>query len=47
MLRSLIAISDNFTGSAVPEHEADRRTFLVGAARRRRHGPRRLVRAAR
>ena len=32
VLRSLVAISDNFTGSAVPEHEADRRTFLVGAA---------------
>ena len=48
VLRSLVAISDNFTGSAAPEHEADRRTFLVGAAaRRRRHGPRRLARAAR
>ena len=32
VLRSLVGISDNFTGSAVPEHEADRRTFLVGAA---------------
>ena len=32
VLRSLIAISDNFTGNAAPEHEADRRTFLVGSA---------------
>jgi serine/threonine-protein kinase len=32
VLRSLVAISDNFTGSAAPEHEADRRTNLVGAA---------------
>ena len=32
VLRSLVAISDNFNGSATPEHEADRRTFLVGAA---------------
>jgi serine/threonine-protein kinase len=31
VLRSLIAISDNFTGQGAPEHEADRRTFLVGA----------------
>jgi hypothetical protein len=31
VLRSLVAISDNFNGSATPEHEADRRTFLVGA----------------
>jgi serine/threonine-protein kinase len=31
VLRSLIAISDNVTGYATPEHEADRRTFLVGA----------------
>jgi hypothetical protein len=30
VLRSLVAISDNVTGSAAPEHEADRRTFLVG-----------------
>jgi hypothetical protein len=32
VLRGLVAISDNVTGSATPEHEADRRTFLVGAA---------------
>ena len=32
VLRTLVAISDNGTGSAAPEHEADRRTFLVGAA---------------
>jgi hypothetical protein len=32
VLRSLVGISDNVTGSAAPEHEADRRTFLVGAA---------------
>ncbi len=31
VLRSLIAISDNFNGSTTPEHEGDRRTFLVGA----------------
>jgi hypothetical protein len=31
VLRSLVGISDNFNGSATPEHEADRRTFLVGA----------------
>ena len=31
VLRSLVDISDHVTGSA-PEHEADRRTFLVGAA---------------
>jgi serine/threonine-protein kinase len=31
VLRSLVDISDNFTGSGAPEHEADRRTFLVGA----------------
>jgi hypothetical protein len=31
VLRTLVGISDNFTGSAAPEHEADRRTFLVGA----------------
>jgi Protein kinase domain len=30
VLRSLVAISDNFTGSAASEHEGDRRTFLVG-----------------
>jgi hypothetical protein len=32
VLRSLVGISDNFDGSATPEHEADRRTFLVGTA---------------
>jgi serine/threonine protein kinase len=32
VLRSLVAISDNFTGRAAPEHEADRRTNLVRAA---------------
>jgi len=32
VVRSLVGISDNFNGSAAPEHEADRRTFLVGAA---------------
>jgi hypothetical protein len=32
VVRSLVGISDNFNGSAVPEHEADRRTFLVGGA---------------
>jgi Protein kinase domain len=32
LMRSLVGISDNFNGSATPEHEADRRTFLVGAA---------------
>ena len=32
VLRSLVAISDNVTGSAIPEHEADRRTFLAGSA---------------
>jgi len=31
VLRGLVDISDNFTGSGAPEHEADRRTFLVGA----------------
>lgn len=31
VLHSLVAISDNFNGSATPEHEGDRRTFLVGA----------------
>ena len=31
-MRSLVGISDNFNGSATPEHEADRRTFLVGTA---------------
>jgi Protein kinase domain len=31
VLRSLVAISDNVNGSATPEHEGDRRTFLVGA----------------
>ena len=30
VLRSLVGISDNFTGSPAPAHEADRRTFLVG-----------------
>jgi Protein kinase domain len=30
VLRSLVGISENFNGSATPEHEADRRTFLVG-----------------
>ena len=30
VLRSLVAISDNYTGSGPPQHEADRRTFLVG-----------------
>jgi hypothetical protein len=30
VLRSLVAISDNFNGSAAPAHEGDRRTFLVG-----------------
>jgi serine/threonine protein kinase len=30
VLRSLVAISDNVNGSATPEHEGDRRTFLVG-----------------
>jgi Protein kinase domain len=32
VMRSLVGISDNYNGSATPEHEADRRTFLVGAA---------------
>jgi hypothetical protein len=32
VLRSLVAISDNVNGSATPEHEGDRRTFLVGTA---------------
>jgi len=32
VLRSLAGISDNYTGGGVPEHEADRRTFLVGAS---------------
>ena len=32
VLRSLVAISDNATGFAAPEHEADRRTNLVGSA---------------
>ena len=32
VLRRLVDISDNVTGNPVPEHEADRRTFLVGAA---------------
>ena len=32
VLRSLFAISDNLAGSATPEHEADRRTFLAGGA---------------
>jgi serine/threonine-protein kinase len=31
VLRGLVDISDNYTGSGAPEHEADRRTFLVGA----------------
>jgi serine/threonine protein kinase len=32
VLRSLVAISDTFAGrTTTPEHEADRRTFLVGA----------------
>jgi hypothetical protein len=31
VLHSLVAISDNVNGSATPEHEGDRRTFLVGA----------------
>jgi Protein kinase domain len=32
VLRTLVDISDNVTGSsAIPQHEADRRTFLVGA----------------
>ena len=31
VLRSLVGISDNVNGSAAPEHEGDRRTFLVGA----------------
>ena len=31
-MRSLVGISDNYNGSAAPEHEADRRTFLVGSA---------------
>jgi serine/threonine protein kinase len=30
VVRSLVAISDNFNGGAIPEHEADRRTFVVG-----------------
>jgi Protein kinase domain len=30
VLRSLVAISDNYTGSGPPQHEADRRTFLAG-----------------
>jgi serine/threonine protein kinase len=30
VMRSLVGISDRFTGSAAPQHEADRRTFLVG-----------------
>ena len=32
VVRSLVGISDNFNGSATPEHEADRRTFLAGTA---------------
>jgi serine/threonine-protein kinase len=32
VVRTLVGISDNFNGSATPEHEADRRTFLVGTA---------------
>jgi len=32
VVRSLVGISDNFNGGATPEHEADRRTFLVGGA---------------
>jgi len=32
VVRSLVAISDNFNGSAAPEHDGDRRTFLVGTA---------------
>jgi hypothetical protein len=32
VLRNLVDISDNVTVRAAPEHEADRRTFLVGAA---------------
>jgi hypothetical protein len=30
VMRVLIGIGDNFSGSAAPEHEADRRTYLVG-----------------
>ena len=29
-VRSLVGISDNVNGSATPEHEGDRRTFLAG-----------------
>jgi len=32
VMRSLVGISGNFDGSAAPEHEADRRTFLAGSA---------------
>lgn len=32
VVRSLVGISGNFNGSGAPEHEADRRTFLVGTA---------------
>jgi hypothetical protein len=32
VMRSLVGISDNYNGSPAPEHEADRRTFLVGGA---------------
>jgi hypothetical protein len=32
VLRSLVDISDNFAGGGAPRHEADRSTYLVGAA---------------
>jgi hypothetical protein len=32
VLRSLVAISDNYAGSGPPRHEADRQTFLVGGS---------------
>jgi hypothetical protein len=32
VLRTLVAISDHFDGGGMPEHEADRSTYLVGAA---------------
>jgi tRNA A-37 threonylcarbamoyl transferase component Bud32 len=35
VVRSLVGISDNFNGGATPEHEADRRTFVVGGADQR------------
>lgn len=38
VVRSLVGISENVNGNATPEHEGDRRTFLVGTSDKVRGG---------